>query len=210
MGPFPATASRAASPTTRTSTSWPASRASTSPRLDFAGDPEGYVEAFELETPDRLFVRGWAADPYWRAGVEEIEVSIDGLLAGSCRSFGERRDVAEAWKIEPRWTVGWELRCAVPRERSRSGVTVLVRARGARGFARLLYAGSLESALLWSARRRLEAQEGKMRELRGDVAARKALYADLERHVAGMEKSRAWKLRTAWFRCKRALGLVRE
>lgn len=178
--------------------------------LAFSGDPEGYVEAFELETPDRLFVRGWAADPFWSVGVEEIEVSIDGRPAGSCRAFGERRDVAEAWKIDPRWTAGWELSCPVPAARSRSAATVLVRARSPRGFPRLLYAGSLESALLWSARRRLEAQEGKLRELRGDVAARKSLYADLERHVAGMEKSRAWKLRTAWFRLKRALGLVRE
>ncbi len=178
--------------------------------LAFAGDPEGYVEGFELEAPDRLFVRGWAADPYWGAGVEEIEVEIDGRGAGTCRAFGPRRDVAEAYKVEPRWAVGWELRCPVPAERSRSAVTVLVRARGRAGFPRLLFAGSLESALLWSARRRLEAQEHKLRELAGDIAARKSLYADLERHVAGMEKSRAWKLRTAWFRLKSVLGLVQE
>ncbi len=178
--------------------------------LAFTGDLEGYIEGFELEAPDRLFVRGWAADPYWGAGIDEISVEIDGRSAGSCRAFGLRQDVAEAYKIEPRQTVGWELRCPVPARRSRSAVTVLVRARGPRGPARLLYAGSLESALLWSARKRIDWQDEKLASLDREIAYHKWIVTGLHRHVAGMEKSLFWKMRNVWFRLKVALGLVRE
>ena len=66
-----------------------------------------------------------------------------------------------------------------------------------------LYEDPLPAALLRSARLDGYALEVRARKLRQEGDALRA-------HIAGMEASWFWKLRQAWFRVKRSLGLTRD
>jgi uncharacterized protein YchJ len=77
-----------------------------------------------------------------------------------------------------------------------------------------VWAGTIESALLRSSRNRVEVLE---RELAGTLAHLAGVEAraahevrEREARIAAMEASRFWKMRNAWFRTKRMLGLTRE
>jgi SAM-dependent methyltransferase len=181
--------------------------------LAFAGEPKAYAETFFRDREGHLFSRGWAYDPGWGRPVEEVRLLVDGHVVGRCREFGCRPDLAAVAGIPIPEALDWSLRGPLPAGVSLSRVALMVKVMSAGGGEHVLHLSTLESALLWSARREIE-------RYREDLA-RAALETEqvraeadleiegLEYRIAAMEASRFWKLRNAWFRLKKALGLVR-
>lgn len=177
--------------------------------LTFAGEPEGYLEACAISPAGDLRLSGWVANPWWPAAVERVEVWIDGELAAIQTCFGPRADVAAAFGAEPERASGWEVSCPCPAG-SRSAVKIAVRAVGAGGFERLLHASSLESALLWSAKRHIEVQGRHLAHAGSELARLEAERAALERHIAWMRQSPFWRLRERCVALARRLGFGRN
>jgi hypothetical protein len=75
-------------------------------------------------------------------------------------------------------------------------------------------AGTVAQALLRSTRGELAASEDRRRH-ENEVAGLRARRLELDvealgSRIAAMEASRFWRMRDAWFRLKRGLGLTRE
>ena len=91
---------------------------------------------------------------------------------------------------------------------------LLVRVRDGQGKSHLLRAGSLESLLLDSTRNDVAALHRELRKadehLRDLQARADAEIAGLRARISAMEASRFWKMRNAWFRLKRTLGLTQD
>lgn len=179
--------------------------------LDFRTDLEGFVENVTLTADGTLFCRGWVADFSATNPLAAIVVSLDGVDVLRRTEFGRRRDVVEAYELRLEQVYAWELEVELP---GLAGLGPTVRtarfaitAEGANGSRRLLHLSSLEGALLWSAHREIEGLERAAEAARGRHAAE---VARLAAQIRGMEASRFWKLRNAWFGLKRALGLSPE
>jgi SAM-dependent methyltransferase len=185
------------------------------PGVDFSGlgfqaEPELFLEHCALISPDRLEMSGWAAARSGRA--EEVEVVLDGNLLASFPIGHERPEVAGMFG--PAFLrSGWGGVCPLPPGLPRS-VPLLIRVRDGNGKSHLLRAAFLESLLLESTRndvsvlhRELKNSEDRLRELQ---ARSHAEIEGLRARIAAMEASRFWKMRNAWFRLKRGLGLTRE
>jgi SAM-dependent methyltransferase len=181
--------------------------------LAFRGDPLLYVESCRLEENGRrLYLDGWAV---LRAGsAERVELLLDGELAGAAAITGPREDVAAALGEERFVRSGWDCSFALPPGASRSSSVLALRVVDDRGVGHLVQASSVDAALLAAARRKiglLAAELALAHERTADVEARAAAaIAALETRIAAMEASRFWKLRNAWFRLKRLLGLTQE
>ena len=160
----------------------------------------------------RLIIRGWAAQQASGA-IRSVRVWISGGHAAETRDLGDRPDVrAVVPEASPR--VGFEIEVPLPARTAFGSLPMLVEAESSTGVRAPLYAGTLANALLLSTRTELALSE-KARQLEIDlrrqdaeIAAMKA--AELRARIAAMEASRFWKLRNAWFRVKRGLGLTDE
>jgi hypothetical protein len=77
-----------------------------------------------------------------------------------------------------------------------------------------MWASTVETALLHVARQDVRLLSNRLDDAKARLAgteARTAVeIAELRARIAAMEASRFWKLRNAWFRVKRGLGLTRE
>ncbi|HWM91780.1 MAG TPA: class I SAM-dependent methyltransferase [Thermoanaerobaculia bacterium] len=180
-------------------------------RLGFQAEPELSLERCELVGPDRLEMNGWAAARNGRA--EVVEVLLDGELLASFPVDHLRPEVAETFG--PGFLrSGWVGVCPLPPGLSRTSAVLLIRVRDGQGKSHLLRAGSLESLLLESARNNAAALRRELREtedrLRETQAWANAEINGLQARIAAMKGSRFWKMRDAWFRLKRTLGLTRE
>lgn len=185
--------------------------------LAFPGDARGYLESCELTAPGAITARGWVADPGGGRRIESVEVTVDGRPAGTTRELQPRPDVAAAVAATAAATASWRCPCPVPSGVPRSEVVLLVKARLEDGSEHVLHLSSLEAALLWSARRRGEELEDAVRRLtaraaglEAEAAGREHRIAELEARLRAMRASRFWKLRDAWFRLKRTLGLTAQ
>ncbi len=179
--------------------------------LCFHGEPHLFLESARLE-PGRLDLAGWAA--VLSGEVREVEAVLDGKRLAAAPVDEPRPDVARYLGGERFLRTGWLLSCALPEGTSRSASVLVLLAVDARGVRHPVWIGSLDAALLDSARneavrfgRELRHAEAVLAEERRRAAAEaEALRA----RIAAMEASRFWKLRNAWFRFKKRVGLIED
>ena len=120
---------------------------------------------------------------------------------------------------------GWRLIAPLPARGSLCPCRLEIRTIGGTGEEMLLYADSVESALLRSLRLDFLATRAQMVRERAEAADRLAKAATQSRHliavrdiriealeatIKAMEGSRFWKIRHQWFRLKRALRLTTQ
>jgi len=183
--------------------------------LRYTGEPHLFLEHCGIPGgagPDRLQMSGWAA--VRSGGLEAVEVILDGRLLAELPIVHPRPDVA-ALLGEPRYLhSGWGGVFALPAGTSRGSSVLLIRVRDGRGVSHPLRAGSVESLLLESARKDVSVLHHDLKtagERLAEVQARAdSEIGGLRARIATMESSRFWKMRNAWFRLKRAIGLTRE
>lgn len=180
------------------------------PEADFASlgfdpGPVGFLDDCAIEA-GALTLRGWAAHRVAPGRVAAVRILVDGRVVAERREFDPRPDVPRGFSgASPE--SGFTLRVPLP-ERSRHGVvSLVVEAETMDGVRGALFAGTVAQALLMAARGALASsrREAALRARHLELAA-EALNA----RIAAMESSRFWKLRTRWFRLKRALGLTTE
>lgn len=194
--------------------------------LDLPTEPEGHLDACTVEHARLLHLSGWALARAPLGKPVTVRVYRNGELMGQCIPTLPRPDVA-SFTGSTEVSSGWAFSCEAQGDLFRSTDTLLVKAVDARGTEFVLYLGSLEGVqlylnlvhakargdqlaeLLESEQRALrqasaerDAEQSAGRRLRGELEA-------LQLHVATMEASRFWKLRNAWWRLRRALGLAR-
>lgn len=181
--------------------------------LRFRGEPGLMVEHCSL-ADGALSLSGWAGD---RSGpVSEVVVDLDGARVAAAPVNGPRPDVAArfgGWIGAP----GWSCRVAFPATPGITAPSCALLAVGlidGRGELHPFYASTVEGALLASSRLEVGVLMRELREAREALVAEReraaSVKAALSARIAAMEASRFWKLRNAWFRVKRALGLTEE
>ena len=181
--------------------------------LAFRGDPLLYIENCRLEENGRrLYLDGWAV---LRDGsAETVEVLVDGEPGAAATITGPREDVAAALGQERFVRSGWDCSFALPPGASRSSSVLALRVVDDQGVGHLIHASSVDAALLAAAQRKiglLGAELVQAHARTADVQARAAAAIEgLKTRIAAMEASRFWKMRNAWFRFKRLLGLTTE
>jgi SAM-dependent methyltransferase len=158
---------------------------------------------------DVLEMRGWTL---MRSGeARAVQVSVDGQVLGTAPVDGPRPDVA-ALVGERFARSGWELTARLPPGISRNGSILIVRVVDGRGAGHPLWASTVETAFLASARQDADYLYQVLTETRARFAETEARaaadLAALQARIAAMEASRFWKLRNAWFRFKGMLGIT--
>jgi SAM-dependent methyltransferase len=185
--------------------------------LDFHSEPHLVVEQARLaDGGRRLELQGWAA---LRSGAaREVEVMLDGERIAAAPVAEPRPDVAAylaSYGGDDRYLhSGWNVSCPLPVGVSRTAAVLRLRAVDGRGKSQPLWAGSLEALLLGGSRMEAEKFRNELWQAQALLAEERARVAPeieaLRNRLQAMEASRFWKLRNAWFRVKRGLGLTRE
>ncbi|HEV8581199.1 MAG TPA: class I SAM-dependent methyltransferase [Thermoanaerobaculia bacterium] len=178
--------------------------------LGFHGEPELFLERYELAADGRLDLKGWAVV---RSGeLHEIEIVLDGERLAAAPVDEPRPEVAELLGGDRYLRSGWLCSCRLPPRVSYSSSVLLLRVVDARGVGHPLWAGSIEALQLLAWRNHAAWLRRKLKHVEavlGEERARTAVEAGaLQARIAAMEASRFWKLRTAWFRLKQRLGLA--
>lgn len=184
--------------------------------LRVRAEPEGFVEHCAAP-PGRLRLAGWVADRARRLPPRELRVTVGGTLRHTIGTFTPRPEVGALFPYEQvtghGWTAELPLNPADLAENPRLAIEVV----DAAGETSTLYADSLQSALLRSARLDLYALERRLDDKAAELAAERqridglhGLIREREAELAAMRASRFWKLRNLWFGVKRGLGLTRE
>jgi SAM-dependent methyltransferase len=180
--------------------------------LAFRGEPQVQVESCAFPEPGLLEMAGWAA-ARGVARIREIQLRLDGEILAAAPVDGERPDVA-AHLGDPSLRPGWRIAVHLPSGTSRSRSLLAIRAVDDRGTARMVDAGSIEWALLSAARLEAGRLGRELHRLREDFrileGTSRSRIEWLEAVLREMRESRFWKMRTAWFRLKRGLGLTDE
>lgn len=183
--------------------------------LRYMGEPRFSLEHCGIVGSDRLEMSGWAAGrPVEMTEVEAVEVTLDGQLLAELPVAHPRPDVA-AMLGEPRCLhSGWGGAFALPSGTSRGSSVLVIRIRDGRGESHPLRAGTVEALLLESARNDVSVLHRELKAA-GERLAQVQAQADAEigglrARIAAMESSRFWKMRNAWFRLKRGVGLTQE
>ncbi|MGH9361358.1 MAG: class I SAM-dependent methyltransferase, partial [Thermoanaerobaculia bacterium] len=184
--------------------------------LDLGGRPEGFVECCRLLAPRRLALEGWAVDRLDGAPVSRVEALLDGEVAAVSPEPLLRPDVAPLFPMERVEPVGWSLRLELPEGKPLAAMSLLVRAVDAAGRLGVLADGTVEVALLRSARLDALATGAELARTRADLQAKidqQSLshaydLGVLRSRIAAMEASRFWKLRDRWFALKHLLRLT--
>lgn len=179
---------------------------------DFSGlkleeEPEGFVEHCSFSSGE-LRLTGWVVDRTRRAPPREVRLVVDGEIVHTLGpdGFKPRPDAGGLFPYEEVKVTGWSLATPLAQEAAAVGPavgTVAVDVMDADGGVSRLYEDTIPAALLRSSRLDGYTLTVRARQLQeeGDF---------LRARIAGMEQSRFWKLRKAWFRVKRGLGLTRE
>ncbi|HEX7180833.1 MAG TPA: class I SAM-dependent methyltransferase [Thermoanaerobaculia bacterium] len=179
--------------------------------LSFQGEPFLQIDDCALPSPDRLTLRGWAV--VRTGGVREVQVVVDGQVLGTAPVEDPRPDVAALIGGEFE-RCGWACSCPLPASASRSTSILIVRVIDARGVSHPLWASSIDAALLSASRQHVAYLNHLLRQSEARKAEAEARAAaeigGLQARIAAMEASRFWKMRNAWFRAKRGLGLTEE
>ena len=192
---------------------------------DFSGlrvkpEPEGFVE--HCSAPARhLRMAGWTADRILRQPPRELRLRIGGDVRLVIREFQPRPEVSALFPYEQVTGYGWRFEAELPANALERGALLEIEIVDAAGAVSTLYTDTLGAALLRSARLDKHALEVRLQE---KAAEREAERAEEQRQagalqrtigerdalIAAMRASRFWKLRNAWFRVKRTLGLTAE
>jgi len=171
-------------------------------------EPLLMIDRCVLERPDLLALSGWCAVRGGRP--REVQASLDGRIVAGSPIEGLRPDVAAALGDERLARSGWGLRVPLPAGTSRHAAPLIVRVVDERGAGHPLWAGSVETALLATARQDIDVLRRGLDQLRARLAESEARaaaeIAGRDARIAAMEASRFWKLRNAWFRLKGSLG----
>ncbi|HEY0554280.1 MAG TPA: SAM-dependent methyltransferase [Thermoanaerobaculia bacterium] len=189
-------------------------------RLRVRAEPEGFVE--HCSAPARhLRMAGWVVDRTLRQPPRELRLRIGGDVRLAVREFQPRPEVSALFPYEDVTGYGWRFEAEVPASALERGAALELEVVDAAGGTSTLYADTIAAALLRSARLDKHALEDRLQEQatardaeRAEEARRvDALHGtigELETRIAAMRASRFWKLRNAWFRVKRKLGLTEE
>ena len=189
-------------------------------RLRVRAEPEGFVE--HCSAPFRhLRMAGWVVDRTLRRPPRELRLRIGGDIRLAVREFQPRPEVSALFPYEDVTGYGWRFEAEVPASALERGATLELEVVDAAGDSSTLYTDTIAAALLRSARLDKHALELRLQEqaaARDAERAEEARRADalhgtireLEARIAAMRASRFWKLRNAWFRVKRKLGLTQE
>jgi hypothetical protein len=176
-------------------------------RLKLAEEPEGFVEHCSFSGGE-LRLTGWVVDRTRREPPREVRLLVNGEIVQALRPDGflPRPDAGVLFPYEEVKVTGWSLAAPLAQEAATAGPavgTVAVDVVDADGGVSRLYEDTVPGALLRSSRLDGYTLTVRVRQLQeeGDF---------LRARIAGMEASRFWKLRKAWFRVKRGLGLTRE
>ena len=176
--------------------------------LEFQGEIHLQIEGCSQVEPDALRLRGWAG--VISGAAQEVEVTLDGTLLGTAPVAEARQDVADHFGERYLYS-GWSCLVRLPPAAPRRDAVLIVRVVDSRGQAQPLWVGSIEGALLVSARQEIIYLTKVLKGLREHLAVVEARAAGdkeyLTARIAGMEASRFWKLRAAWFRVREALGI---
>jgi SAM-dependent methyltransferase len=192
---------------------------------DFSGlrvraEPEGFVE--HCSAPARqLRMAGWTADRILRQPPRELRLRIGGDVRLVIREFQPRPEVSALFPYERVTGYGWRFEAELPANALERGALLEIEIVDAAGAISTLYTDTLAAALLRSARLDKHALEVRLQE---KAAERETERAEEQRQagalqrtvgerdalIAAMRASRFWKLRNAWFRVKRKLGLTAE
>lgn len=165
------------------------------PALGFDPGPKGHLEAASLEGGSRLWLEGWLDEG-------ELQVLLNGSPVATVGDV-DRPGPERGWmaKVEPP-----EEECLRPTDLLQVSVT------SSSGQKRVLHLSTVEDLLAELRERGLRRELGEaQRELdRADryLKGNAHVIHGLELRIAAMEASKFWKLREAWFRVKRALGLT--
>ena len=175
--------------------------------LKLAEEPEGFVEHCSFSNGE-LRLTGWVVDRSRRAAPREVRLVVNGEIAQALgpEGFKPRPDAGVLFPYEEVKVTGWSLAARLAPEAAATGPamgTVAVDVVDAAGGVSRLYEDTIPDALLRSSRLDGYTLTVRVRQLQEEGAFLRA-------RIAGMEASRFWKLRNAWFRVKRALGLTRE
>ncbi|HVG11247.1 MAG TPA: hypothetical protein VNM67_26320, partial [Thermoanaerobaculia bacterium] len=178
--------------------------------LRYTGEPYLSLEHCGIVGQGQLEMSGWAAV---RTGeVEAVEVVLDGRLLAELPVAHPRPDVAGMLGEARYLHSGWGGAFALPPGTSRGASVLVIRVRDGRGVSHPLRAGAVESLLLESARNDVSVLHRELKaagERLAEVQARAdAETGGLRARIAAMESSRFWKMRNAWFRLKRGVGLT--
>ena len=180
--------------------------------LRYAGEPVFSLEDCRAAGRDRLLMTGWAA---MRSGeARAVEVVLDGQVLAELPVVHPRPDVAAMLGEMRHLHSGWGDVFTLPPGTSRGSSVLVVRVRDGEGGSHPMRAGSVEALLLDSTRNQAAVLRRELRAARerlAEVEARaNAETGALRARIAAMESSGFWKMRNAWFRFKRGVGLTRE
>ena len=187
------------------------------PGVDFSSlnvvrEPHVFVEHAGLHGTDRLEMSGWAV--ILEGDLEAVELVLDGQVLGSFPIGHPRPEVAAMLGEERFVRSGWSGSATLPAGFPRATTVFLLRVRDTSGRSHLVRASTLESLLLESTRNDVRFLSGELRKadehLKAMKASSEAEIGGLTARIAAMEQSRFWKMRKAWFRLKRTLGLTDE
>lgn len=184
-------------------------------QLAYERDPDGHLDACRRDGR-RLQLYGWAAYRGRESELARVEVHLGGERVAVCEEFFVRPDVAAAL-AKPGLRCGFDLTVELGETQSLLGTPLVVRAVTRGGHAHAIYAGTVATAELHTARGDVAyghrvIQEKKELAERFEFRTRQlaSRVQELESRVAAMEASKFWKLRNAWFAVKRALFLTKE
>ncbi|MFL6193458.1 MAG: class I SAM-dependent methyltransferase [Thermoanaerobaculia bacterium] len=178
--------------------------------------PEVFVEHASA-VGDQLRLSGWVVDRVLRRQPRELRVRINGELRASHHDFPVREEVGALFPYEQVTGYGWRLLSPLTPGDLEKNASLEIEVVDADGSRAIPESGPLHDALLRSVRMDLYMTRLEMQRLGAEAAEEKARserlrqeVQALETRLAGMRASRFWKLRNAWFRVKRAIGLTRE
>jgi SAM-dependent methyltransferase len=160
-----------------------------------------------------LELRGWGAQATGGGNLRRLSVRLGGEPVAELATLAARPDVQAAFP-EAGDRTGFELRVPLPEGVRLGSLPLVIEAETTGGVRAAIDAGTVTQALLRSTRGELAVSEDRRRH-ESEVSDLRARRLELEARalaarIAAMEASRFWKLRNAWFRVKRGLGLTRE
>jgi SAM-dependent methyltransferase len=186
---------------------------------------DGFVEHCSLAATRTLLIIGWVIDRVSAAPPREVQAWVDGKVVDRCDDLAPRPEVMPQFPDDKNMALGWRLTAELPAKGPLCPCELVIRVISGSGEELLLYADSVESALLRSMRldflatnaqmlRERQAAEERLREasngLQHLINLRDIRVAALEATIAAMEASRFWRIRNQWFRLKRALHLTTQ
>jgi hypothetical protein len=183
----------------------------------FDPGPFGFLDRCAYRPGERgrgeLELRGWAAQSVDAGELAAVRVRVAGELVATIERLDERPDVVEQFPEAGRRT-GFELRVPLPAGARLGRLPLVIEGETTGGVRAAVDAGTVLQALWRSTRAELAASENRRRH-ETEVAQLRARRLELDvealrARIAAMEASRFWKLRNAWFRAKRGLGLTRD